>query len=117
MQTQKTITFIIRKYVSKDGKRSFFGAKAKGKYLGDLELLTPKDDETNFIVKLTQDSGLALPQKEGIYSLSLAETDDAWIDKRPDFADKPTIRIRIAKGSPAGFAFIKELPASSFDKE
>lgn len=100
-----TITIIVRKFQTKTGKEFVVG-KIGGKYLpDDLKekvglLLLP-----NYTVR---SCGVALPTKEGIYTVEYPEK-GLWIDNRVEVADKGIIRIRATK-----FEFKKDLPI--FDK-
>jgi len=95
------ISLIIRNYTTKDGKRKFTAAKARGEYLAALGLET--NEATNYHVKFTQKSKVVLPTIEGIYDCSIIEEHEdsdygpmkAWIDLRDEFKDNPVIRIDV----------------------
>lgn len=75
-----------------NGKTKFAGAKAKGKYLPGVRGIVPQeDDETNFIVKLAQDTGVTWPMAEGVFTVRWKG--DAWLDAREEDPKKHCVRI------------------------
>ena len=79
--------------VIENGKTKFAGARAKGKYLAGVRGINPQeDDETNFIVKLAQETGMSWPMTSGIFTLKWKG--DAWLDDREEDPKKHCVRIK-----------------------
>lgn len=59
-----------------------------------LETTTPDGKDVYYKFRPTQNSGIAIPTKEGYYSLEEA---DIWLDTREENAEKHIIRINSGK--------------------
>lgn len=125
------ISIIIKKHdvvddTTKKVTRSWYGATAKGRYLmqlvtedattgkiddfdgTDTKGLTINDQDTSFVVKITQKSGVQFPTAEGVYSLEF--NGQGWVDTRAD-CKRPTFRI-----DGKDFKFTKTHDLKQFDE-
>lgn len=134
---QNTISVVIRKHTSTDG-RTFFGATAKGRYLIDRETveefekgqfhdvadlqevvgkIAAEDLDKNMIIKITQKSGVTWPTEEGIYRVTFEGS--MWVDDRPTEdkrADKSKPALKVVRLNGSKFEFSKTHDLKPVDK-
>lgn len=85
----KKFKILVRSYKTKDG-REFAVAKCSGKYIPLVELELDKV----YTVKFTQKCGVAMPIKDGVYSISFKD-DGVWLDHRDK--DNPAVFVNVER--------------------
>ena len=93
------VKIIVRNYEKKDGGK-FTKLSIGGKYINDVLA----DETKNYQVKFTSKSAVKEPTLEGIYEVAFNDG-EAWIDNRPENADKFIYRITAQR-----VKFYKALP-------
>lgn len=93
------VKVIVRTYQTKDG-RTFTKVSIGGKFIDDVLA----DESASYQVKFTQASAVKEPSEEGIYEVAFNDG-EAWIDTRPEMAEKHIYRITAQK-----IKFSKPLP-------
>ena len=85
------IKIIARCYQKKAGG-SFTKLSIGGKFINDVLA----DELTQYQVKFTSKSAVKEPTEEGVYEVAFNEG-EAWIDTRPEMADKHVYRVTAQK--------------------
>ena len=93
------VKIIVRKYEKKTGG-TFTKLSIGGKFINDVLA----DESAQYQVKFTSKSAVKEPSEEGIYEVAYNDN-EAWIDTRPEMADKHIFRITAQK-----VKFSKPLP-------
>ena len=93
------VKVIVRTYQTKDG-RNFTKVSIGGKFIDDVLA----DESASYQVKFTQACAVKEPSEEGIYEVAFNDG-EAWIDTRPEMAEKHIYRITAQK-----IKFSKPLP-------
>ena len=81
------VKVIVRSYQTKEG-RAFSKITIGGKFINDVLA----DESAQYQVKFTQASAVKEPTEEGIYEIAFNDG-EAWIDSRPEYAEKHFFRI------------------------
>lgn len=81
------VKIIVRNYEKKDGG-TFTKLSIGGKYINDVLA----DVSKSYQVRFTAKSAVKEPTKEGIYEVAFNDG-GAWIDSRPEFAEKFIYRV------------------------
>lgn len=87
----RKVKIIVRSYTKKDGG-TFNKLSIGGKYINDVLA----DENANYQVKFTAKSLVKEPTQEGIYEVAFNDG-EAWIDSRPQVAEKHIFRITAQK--------------------
>ena len=93
------IKIIVRKFEKKAGG-TFVKLSIGGKFINDVLA----DESEQYQVRFTSNSAVKEPTEEGIYEVAYNEG-EAWIDSRPEMAEKHVYRITAQK-----VKFYKALP-------
>ena len=93
------VKIIVRKYEKKAGG-TFTKLSIGGKFINDVLA----DESATYQVKFTSKSAVKEPSEEGIYEVAFNDN-EAWIDTRPEMAEKNIFRITAQK-----VKFSKPLP-------
>ena len=93
------VKIIVRKYEKKAGG-TFTKLSIGGKFINDVLA----DESATYQVKFTSKSAVKEPSEEGIYEVAFNDG-EAWIDTRPEMANKNIFRITAQK-----VKFSKPLP-------
>lgn len=93
------VKVIVRNYLTKKGT-TFTKLSIGGKFINDVLA----DESATYQVKFTAKSEVKEPSQEGIYEVAFNDG-EAWIDSRPDFAEKHIYRITAQR-----VKFYKALP-------
>ena len=93
------VKIIVRKYEKKAGG-TFTKLSIGGKFINDVLA----DESAQYQVKFTSKSAVKEPSEEGIYEVAFNDN-EAWIDTRPEMAEKNIFRITAQK-----VKFSKPLP-------
>ena len=99
------VKVIVRKYLTKvaengKGLTSFTKVSIGGRFINDVLA----DESATYQVKFTSKSVVKEPSEEGIYEVAFNDG-EAWIDSRPEMAEKHIYRITAQK-----VKFYRELP-------
>lgn len=82
---------VVRNYNKKSGG-TFTKLSISGKYINDVLA----DETKQYLVKFTSKSVAKAPTSEGIYEVAYNDG-EAWIDSRPEMAEKCIYRITAQK--------------------
>lgn len=93
------VKIIVRNYLTKKGT-TFTKLSIGGKFINDVLA----DDSVTYQVKFTSKSAVKEPCEEGIFEVAYNDG-EAWIDSRPENAEKHIYRITAQK-----VKFYKPLP-------
>ena len=93
------VKIIVRKYEKKAGG-TFTKLSIGGKFINDVLA----EESATYQVKFTSKSAVKEPSEEGIYEVAFNDG-EAWIDTRPEMANKNIFRITAQK-----VKFSKPLP-------
>ena len=85
------IKVIVRNYLTKDG-RTFSKVTIGGKFINDVLA----EEDVTYRVMFTKKSAVKEPNEDGIYEVAFNEG-EAWIDTRPEYADKHIFRVTAQK--------------------
>ena len=93
------VKVIVRNFTKKDGGK-FTKLSIGGKFINDVLA----EEEATYQVKFTAKSAVKEPAADGIYEVAFNDG-EAWIDTRPEAAEKHVFRITAQK-----VKFYKALP-------